>query len=211
MTMKPIGSVITTSAKDHSLQASIPHTETGAGTQLSTEKKNRAVQRLLQIASPATVDKSLVSSLESITGHPVIEHTQVRFPKDQECMITTTGFSFKIDSIDTCDKCIEAVQVSLTPMPRHMIEDQLKMMLALVVKPSGENVDDVAFRITAMANQLSEYPADIVAKSIEIVTKQSTFWPSFSEFWKHIEWRLSTRKRLIESLSQKKLALLRKK
>tara|TARA_A100000171_G_scaffold27789_1_gene25852 strand:+ start:556 stop:936 length:381 start_codon:yes stop_codon:yes gene_type:complete len=126
-------------------------------------------------------------------------------------MITTTGFSFKIDSIDTCDKCIEAVQVSLTPMPRHMIEDQLKMMLALVVKPSGENVDDVAFRITAMANQLSEYPADIVAKSIEIVTKQSTFWPSFSEFWKHIEWRLSTRKRLIESLSQKKLALLRKK
>tara|TARA_S200002703_G_scaffold155227_2_gene159105 strand:- start:920 stop:1300 length:381 start_codon:yes stop_codon:yes gene_type:complete len=126
-------------------------------------------------------------------------------------VITTTGFSFKIDSIDTCDKCIEAVQVSLTPMPRHMIEDQLKMMLALVVKPSGENVDDVAFRITAMANQLSEYPADIVAKSIEIVTKQSTFWPSFSEFWKHIEWRLSTRKRLIESLSQKKLALLRKK
>ena len=174
MTMKPIGSVITTSAKDHSLQASIPHTETGVGTQLSTEKKSRAVQRLLQIASPATVDKSLVSSLESITGHPIIEHTQAR-------------------------------------LPRHMMEDQLKMMLALVVKPSGENVDDVAFRITAMANQLSEYPADIVAKSIEIVTKQSTFWPSFSEFWKHIEWRLSTRKRLIESLSQKKLALLRKK
>lgn len=208
MTMKQIGSVITTSAKGRSLPTSTLPTETGVETQLSTEKKQRAVQRMLQIANPSTVDKNLVSSLESITGYQVIEETSVRFPKDRECEITTTGFKLKITDIETCDQCIEAVQTSLTPMPKPMIEDQLKMLLVLVVKPSGENSDDVALRVSAMANQLSEYPADIVARAIENVTKETTFWPAFAEFWKHIGWRLDKRKRLMESLHNKKLALL---
>ena len=69
MTMKHIGSAITISARDRSLPTSIPHTETGVAIQLSTEKKERAVARLLEVGNPNTIDKNLVSSLESITGY----------------------------------------------------------------------------------------------------------------------------------------------
>lgn len=208
MTMKQIGSVITTSAKGRSLPASTLPTETGVAIQLSTEKKQKAAARLMQVASPSTIDKSLVSSLESITGYRVNELTNVRYLKDNKCDIITTGFDIVIDDIETCDRCLEAVQSSLVPMPDEMIKRQLQMLVALVVKPSGESADDVAFRINVMAKQLGEYPADIVLCAIENVVKESTFWPAFAEFWKHIGWRLKKRERLLETLTNKKLALM---
>jgi len=208
MTMKHIGSVITTSAKDRSLPTSIPPTETGVAIQLSTAKKERAVARLLEVGNPNTIDKNLVSSLESITGYPVIEKTKVKFIGQSDCDIITTGFKIKIDDLETCNRCLEAVQSSLLPMPMSQIKEQLTLLTTLVVKPAGENGTDVAIRIKAIANQLSEYPADIVQTAIANVAKTTTFWPAFAEFYKHIAWRLSKRQRLLEEITNKKLALI---
>lgn len=137
----------------------------------------------------------------------MVEKTRVTFPKSG-ADIVVTGYEFTINDIETCDKCIAAVQASLVPMPVEQIEEQLMILTTLVAKPSGENSDDIAFRIKNMAMQLIQYPADIVVKAIESVVKESTFWPSYNEYWKHIGWRTHKRNRLLESLTNKKIALI---
>lgn len=137
----------------------------------------------------------------------MIERTKVTYPRSG-VDIVTTGFDFTISDIETCDRCLAAVQASLVPMPPKDLEEQLMIMSTLVAKPAGENADDVAFRIKNMAMQLAQYPADIVVKAIENVIKESTFWPSYSEYWRHIGWRMHKRKRLLDSLTDKKIALM---
>ena len=62
-------SVTTMSAKDQPVTSVLP-TENGALAPLSSEKKTKAVARLLKVNDPHQVDKSLVSSLESLTAIP---------------------------------------------------------------------------------------------------------------------------------------------
>jgi len=207
MTMKPLGSAITISAQGKPFRTSISPTETGVVIPLNSEQKAKALARMVEVANPNTVDRNLISSLESITGFPVIELTRTTFPKDT-VDIVTTGFDFTINDIETCDRCIMAVQSSLVPLPEKQLEEQLMIMSSLVAKPAGESSNDVAFRIRNMAMQLSKYPADIVLKAIENVVKESTFWPSLSEYWRHIGWRMHKRNRLLESLTNKKIALM---
>ncbi len=84
----------------------------------------------------------------------------------------------------------------------------LRVLAALVVKPSGESVDDYTFRMNAIAMQLTEYPADIVVHAIKEVSKTATFWPAYSEFYKHIDWRLHKRKLLLRAIEQQRRKLL---
>ena len=96
---------------------------------------------------------------------------------------------------------------AMVPMPKEMLVDDLTLLAALVVKPAGESSDDHAMRIQAIANELSVYPADIVKYAIKQVSETTTFWPSYSEFHKHIKWRLRRRELMLSSLQQKKLDL----
>ena len=156
------------------------------------------------------MDKSLVSSLESLTGYPVIEDTRVRY-RTHGADIEVMGYSIKVDDEVTCDKAIDAVQSSLVPMPVDDIKKQLVILSTLVVKPSGEGAGDMTVRINAISNQLMEFPADIVNTAIQKVSRETTFWPAYAEFYKHIGWRLKKRIKLLEALTAKKLAFLQQK
>lgn len=210
MAMKQLGSAITTLGKNQPLQTSTLHTESGAVTQLSSEKKTKAVVRLLEVNDPNQVDKSLISSLELLTGYPVIEDTRVRY-KTHGADIQVMGYSIQVDNEQICDRAIEAVQSSLVPMPIDHIKKQLVILSTLVVKPSGESAGDMSVRINAISNQLVDYPADIVNKAIQNVSQDTTFWPAYAEFYKHISWRLKRRIKLLETLTSKKLAFLQGK
>lgn len=207
MTMKQLNSAITTTAKAQNSYASIAHTEHGAVTPLNTDKHNKAVARLIETKNPAEVDKRLVSSLNSITNNGIKEDSYVRYGNSGADIIIR-GYNISSDSLEDIDRCIEAVQCSLATATTEMIESQLKMLSALVVKPSGETAKDVSYRIKVMATQLSNYPADIVIKAIEKVACSSTFWPSYAEFEKHINWRTKKRDMLLKALTAKKLELL---
>jgi len=210
MTMKQIGSAITTLGKGVPLPTSTLHTENGAVTQLSSEKKTKAIARMLQINDPNQVDKNLVSSLESLTGYPVTEDSRVLY-KSHGVDIQIRGYSIRVDDEATCDKAIEAVQSSLVPLPVDDIKKQLVLLSALVVKPSGETSVDVSVRINAISNQLMDFPADIVNTAIQNVSRETTFWPAYAEFYKHIGWKLKKRMKLLEALTAKKLAFLQQK
>jgi hypothetical protein len=210
MTLKRVGSVITMSEKGQGFQTSTSPTESGVLTPLSSQKKTQAVARLLEINDPHQVDKNLISSLESLTGYPVIEDAQVRY-KSHGAEIIVRGYQIKCDTEAQLDKAIEAVQASLTPMPIDDIKKQLIILSTLVVKPSGESSGDMSVRINAISNQLMEYPADIVNTAIQNVSRETTFWPAYAEFYKHIGWKLRKRIKLLEALTAKKLAFLQQK
>ena len=210
MTMKRLGSVITTTAKGRGLPVSAQHTETGVVIPLSSERKQRAVARLLEVNNPSTVDKSLVSSLESITGYPVIEDSIVRY-KAHGADIIMTGYQITVNDEATCDRAIDAVQSSLVPMPVEEIRKQLIILSTLVVKPSGESSSDMSVRIKSISNQLLEFPADIVNTAIQNVSRETTFWPAYAEFYKHIGYKVKKRLKLLETLTAKKLAFLQQK
>ena len=210
MSMKHIGSAITMSGKGRASLASTSPTENGALTPLSSEKKTKAVARMLQVNDPNQVDKSLISSLESLTGYPVIENSRVLY-KSHGIDIDIRGYSIKVDDEVVCDKAIEAVQSSLVPMPVDDIKKQLIVLSTLVVKPSGEGAADMSVRINSISNQLMEFPADIVNKAIQNVSRETTFWPAYAEFYKHIGFKLKKRLKLLEALTAKKLAFLQQK
>lgn len=156
------------------------------------------------------MDKNLVSSLESLTGYPVTEDSRVLY-KSHGVDIQIRGYSIRVDDEATCDKAIEAVQSSLVPLPVDDIKKQLVLLSALVVKPSGETSVDVSVRINAISNQLMDFPADIVNTAIQNVSRETTFWPAYAEFYKHIGWKLKKRMKLLEALTAKKLAFLQQK
>lgn len=114
----------------------------------------------------------------------------------------------QIDSEEVCDKAIEMVQASLVPLPLDDIKKQLVMLAMMVVKPAGEGGKDMTARINAVSNQLATYPADIVIGAISKVASESTFWPAYAEFNKHIVWRLTRRNKLLDTLLRKKVEFM---
>ena len=140
----------------------------------------------------------------------MIEDSIVRY-KAHGADIIVTGYQITVNDEATCDKAIDAVQSSLVPMPVEEIRKQLIILSTLVVKPSGESSSDMSVRIKSISNQLLEFPADIVNTAIQNVSRETTFWPAYAEFYKHIGYKVKKRLKLLETLTAKKLAFLQQK
>ena len=206
MSLKQISSLTTIKQQAKSLRPSTEPTDTGVQITLSGEQTQAGLDRMQQVNNPAKVDKLLLTSLECTTGCKVVEISRSSF-KDDGVDIIVSGYRIESTSLDAINKCIATVMQAMVPMPKEMLVDDLTLLAALVVKPAGESSDDHAMRIQAIANELSAYPADIVKYAIKQVSETTTFWPSYSEFHKHIKWRLRRRELMLSSLQQKKLDL----
>lgn len=207
MTLKQISSAITTSQKVTPSKDLTSLIESGVVKPLSGEQQTRAVARLLEVKDPAQVDRNLVTSLTSLKGLTIKPVETTRFPKDGDVQITLHRFDVDVTDESALDRALIAVQSSLTPLTAKEVGKQLTMLATLVVKPSGETASDQAIRIKSMTAQLIKYPADIVLYAVQKVGESCTFWPAYAEFHKHIEWRMTKRKKLMEALVAKKVAL----
>ena len=145
--------------------------------------------------------------MESILGCQVVPNETVRYPKDGDIEINLRGYTIKCDDPLAVERAMGAVAASLVPLPMDDILTQLKMLAALVVKPSGENADDYSVRMQAIAMQLSEYPADIVVRAIKETAETTTFWPSYAEIYAKIKWRMKKRQLLMVALEKKRVEL----
>ena len=203
MTLKPIGSSITIKPEAHYSQTSTVATETGARYQLTTAQRQTAVNHLLAINDPLEADKRLLSSLASMKGCKIKERMKTKYTS-HGAEFFCDGFDIDITDEAQRKRAIEMTLSALEPMPVDDIKQQLSMMTALLVKPSGEGEQDVLFRINALAHQLAVFPADIVSIAIKRVCETSAFWPSYSEFYQHIGWRIKRRERLLADLQGKR-------
>lgn len=200
MSLKQINLSTTISAKATSLPTSRELIATGVGSLLSTQKQEKAAKRLMDISNPHTVDQSLLSSLESLTGYPVNEITSCRYNDSRGVDILTKEFQLKFDTLEQAEKAVEIVACSFVSMPKKDLQKKLAILATLVVKPAGESSKDLALRMESLTLQLADYPADIVSVAIDEVKNTATFWPSYSEFYKHINWRMKRRERLYDSV-----------
>lgn len=206
MSMKQISSVITTPAKEVSSSTSTLPIVAGVDAPLSGEQKEAGLARLKELKDPHVVDKRLLTSLESYTGFPVREISRTKF-LDNGIDVFVLRYEVTATDIDSINSAIIAVRKALTPLPEDQIGEQLAMLATLVVKPSGEDSEDHAIRIKSLTNQLREYPADITLYAIEQVAKRSKFWPSFAEFYQHIEWKVRKRELMLDALMKKRVEL----
>lgn len=206
MTLKPISSVTTINPKAQHSSTSTKPTETGYEIQLSSEQQEQSVARLLEINDPQQVDKRLVTSVESILGYKVNEISRTRFT-DHGADILVSGFRVEADNVEEVEQAIRAVLASMTPLSVEAIESQLALLATLVVKPTGETPEDHTVRMRGLAMQLSDYPADIVQRAIKRVSETAKFWPSYSEFYEHIDWRVRKRQLLLDALQKKRIDL----
>jgi len=206
MSMKQISSVVTMPAKAADSSALTSLTEAGVAAPLSGEQMDQGRDRLLTINNPSEADKRLVTSLESYLGFPVRQISRTRF-LESSVEIIVKGYEITTKDIEGLNRAIIAAQKALTPFTAQQLEEQLTAVAALVVKPSNESSQDHAMRIKATAIKLQDYPADIVKYALERVVESSTFWPSYAEIYKHIEWRVRNRNLLLDALLKKRVAL----
>ena len=70
----------------------------------------------------------------------------------------------------------------------------------LRIKTAAKDGDDLEARIAVYAEELGEYPADIVLDALNRWPKMSRWFPTWHELMDIIEWRANKRKWTLEAL-----------
>lgn len=109
-------------------------------------------------------------------------------------------FTIGKEDIGNIISAFNKVQQSMVPLPTTEIEQRLTMLATLIILPNNFDPDMMDIKRKALTSELEKYPADIVIYSFDRVIKQTKFWPSFAEFYQHIEWQYRIRKLLYDKL-----------
>lgn len=193
MSMKPLSSVTTTAVKATGLQTSTQPTGTGSVV-LSDGEQKKAVAHLLSHPDPQVVTRKVTDLV-----HTLIPSLTPKYSSNFDLLgFRITG---KVQAA-ALTKAIKAVSQSLQPMDTVQCEKQIAMMLPLLTLPRDLDDKMLSLKSRTLASELAKYPADIVMRSFEDVKKTSTFFPSFAEFYRHIEWRYLHRKYLMDALQK---------
>jgi len=195
MSMKPISSAISTSLKATSTKTTKPHTETGVA-MLSSSQQNAALVRLTEAESPDKVTRSVIASVTSLIPSTLEQHT-----KDYD----VKGYVIPDAPLEDLQKALMRVESSMIPLPMQELEQRLTA-LALVLM-TGKDFDPkfMAAKRKALAQELVNYPADIVIAAFDSIKRSKKFWPTLAEFIEdgNIGWRYRPRKLLRDALKKK--------
>lgn len=193
MPMKQIGSVITTSQKAASSQTSTELTRIGAVT-LSDSQQIAALTRLTTSDDkPEQITRKVIKCVESSVT------LQTKLTKDYEI----AKFELGDISPEGLQKAYQAALQSCVALPTSDIEQRLTAMIPLLTLPANMDQDMMILKITSLAKELGNYPADIVLHAIEQIKRTSKFFPTFAEFYEVIGWRYRPRKLLLETLQKR--------
>lgn len=193
MGMKPLSSAITIGPKATSSQTSMLPTETGSH-DLSSSEQTKAVAHLVAADDPVAVTRKVTDLV-----HTLIPSLKGRYSSNYDLLGYTIKGKHDPASIS---KAVRHVRQSLAGLPEHDIEKQIAMMIPLITLPKDMDDQMLSLKSRTLAAELTKYPADIVLRSFDDVKKTSTFFPSFAEFYKHIEWRYLPRKYLLDALQK---------
>lgn len=103
-------------------------------------------------------------------------------------------------SIESLEIAVKKVMMALQPLPVIDIEERLKSILLLVTLPASFDGSAAKAKFSAIAQKLSEFPADIVVEAINTVEETCKFIPSYAEFIEHIKPKYYYRKMMLEEL-----------
>lgn len=190
MAMKQISSVTTINPKAPHSSTSTKPIATGVQ-KLSSSQQATALARLQEVANPTKVTSRVIDSVSSLLPSLETKHNQ-----DFEIVDFKIGDENAENIIDAYNK----VQQSMVPLPTTEIEQRLTMLATIVTLANNFDPKMMDIKRKALTSELEKYPADIVMYAFDEVTKRTKFWPSFAEFYTHIEWQFRIRKLLHDKL-----------
>jgi hypothetical protein len=82
----------------------------------------------------------------------------------------------------------EIIEARLKPLDRETIGMLIAEVYSLTKRRKDEQIEQ-DFAVMAYGERLLEYPADIVAEVLKRWPDRSTWWPSWHELKKEIDWR----------------------
>ena len=88
----------------------------------------------------------------------------------------------------------------MVPLPLDQMHQALHKCTLVMVKPSQETPADVALRIRAIADGLSDFPADIFLHAVDHIAKTKTWFPSLAEYRMAGDYHFKKRKMLYEMM-----------
>jgi hypothetical protein len=108
----------------------------------------------------------------------------------------------KTPTTSELSKAKKIMDFAMTPLPQAKIEQELLNTLAVMAKQTGLTQKDYAVKIRLMAQDLEDFPADILLFATKYIRRNKTFFPSLSEIREAGEWRFHKRKMLCEMLQK---------
>ena len=157
---------------------------------LNNGQRSKALERLTTQTPKDTTDKILIT-LNSIISY------EEKLNKDYSL------HSYKLVGDNSDDKIEEAnriISLAMVTLPLDQMHQALHKCTLVMVKPSQETPADVALRIRAIADGLSDFPADIFLYAVDHIAKTKTWFPSLAEYRMAGDFHFKKRKMLFEMM-----------
>ena len=161
--------------------------------QLVTKDQSSTALQSLTTTSPKEIEETILSTMMSILTF--------KEKINQDFSL----HSYELTKTPTTSELIKAKKImdfAMTPLPQDKIEQELLNILAVMAKQTGLTQKDYAVKIRLMAQDLEDFPADILLFATKYIRRNKTFFPSLSEIREAGEWRFHKRKMLCEMLQK---------
>lgn len=195
-TLKLPTSGSTTSARGVCLPTSVPPGSDGLSG-LAT----MSLVEALATREAGKVERSLMASLPSCVNTALSEHLA------EGSYLGPYGFnpvtdSFEIErSVEPADlmAAIALVGETLKPAPSRVISDELARLRMATV--SRDQAPSIEIMLDVYADELAEYPVDIVVDGCRSWSRREKFWPSVAELREQMDRLVLRRRRLRDALT----------
>jgi len=150
-------------------------------TEVSAPRQGGEITEWLAHQHPADVDKALQWRASRL-GVGLRLETSTRFPRDEKGNALPPEVSVRgcevTGSIGQAQAMAETVRQAMTPAETAQIEEWLAELSVLVVRRPDDEFGD-ALRLTAYAQRLADYPADVARAAL--LEHRWKFWPAWEE------------------------------
>jgi hypothetical protein len=188
---------ISTSARETSLP-----TTTRPGAPGSITRHDLSLSEALRTNDPEAVDRAILASLPpsvASTLKPTYrEYIDPKYGFDCEF----TGYAMPPDVIVPIGDLVKAaslVERHLRPAPEPLIKQELAR-LRVSTKARAESDDDLAMGFQVLAEECSEYPADVVVWALRSWARMETFYPSLAEIRERLQRGVARRRAMAKAL-----------
>lgn len=163
------------------------------------------VARLLDGDEPARTDKAILASLPPSLASSLRERRREMIDPVYGFDSEFCGYEIGTVSAEDLQAGQALVRAAIQRCDRQTVASELTRMRALT-KARQLTDDDAAVTVAAYAEELSQYPADIVRAACRSWTRREPWWPSWAELKAELDRLARRRKALFAALRPGEIA-----
>ena len=149
-------------------------------------------KRQLEVGDPNLVTTKVRACVSSVLSRSYDE----KFNSD----FSVITYDIKCTDVAKLQQAISIVDKSMHSLPFKEIAERVKAIAPVVTLGASFDPDMLHGKCIAIAEELQQYPADIIIYSIDAVKKKAKFFPSFAEFAEVCEPMVHPRRSLLNKL-----------